>query len=247
MGRRLIARYWLVRTGISVTLLTSGCYATTPVQPPAAAVSEATPSSQADAYGRATPLPTPALPIQSTPSPAPVRTREIPTSTVVLVPFRVVPTPLPTRTPPPQPAPNFAFTFGYGSCAPIKRVLNTFNDTLTQQPPGEEPVTIPFSLSEGDELTIYQKMAAINFFSYPPRFTIPIPENQQMIGADPYPEYSFTARNGDLFVSVQWADSISRPTTTEADNLRELIALLSQTIETHPDFARLPPLSEACA
>ena len=42
-------------------------------------------------------------------------------------------------------------------------------------------------------------------------------------------------------------DEIVRPTSDEADQLRDLIAFLTTIIEGHAELQRLPRLIEACA
>lgn len=178
----------------------------------------------------------------SIPRPVPTATPPPPTQRP-----RIATTPFPTLALSPEPASNFAFTFGYGACQPITRTLNTYNNTLTQQSHSGDPVTVPFQLTDAEQRAIYRKMVDINIFSYPATFSIPVLPGEMYTASSTYPRYTFTARNGDREVSVQWDDEIWSPTTTEADNLRSLIDLLKRTIEQHPDLQQLPPLQEVCA
>jgi len=90
-------------------------------------------------------------------------------------------------------------------------------------------------------------MRAINLFSYPPSYQIPLAEDQIRIISMPHPHYEFRLRNGALLTSITWDDAITRPTSREADNLRSLIDFLKAIIAGHPELRQLPPLNEACA
>jgi hypothetical protein len=162
------------------------------------------------------------------------------------IPKRVPTTPFPTSALPMQPAANFAFTFGYGACQ-ITRVLNTFDNTLMQDSIDTPPITTTFVLAADERSAIYQHMRAINLFAYPATYTIPIPDAATGIYAYPHPRYEFTLRNDALLKTIIWEDQIWRPTSDEADQLRQLIAFLKTTIEGHPEIQQLPRLVEACA
>jgi len=191
-------------------------------------------------------------PLAALPSPSPAAARTVfpitntPAPDHDGVPERVPTTPLPTSALPMQPALNFAFSFGYGSCQ-VTRVLNTFDDTLMQDSIDASPITTTFVLTADERGTIYQRMRAINLFAYPPNYTIPIPDNAPSISAAPHPRYEFTLRNDTLLKTIIWEDAIWRPTSDEADQLRDLIAFLKSTIEGHAEIQRLPRLVEACA
>jgi hypothetical protein len=162
------------------------------------------------------------------------------------IPERIPTTPFPTSSLPAQPAADFAFSFGYGACQ-ITRVVNTFDNTLMQRSVGAAPITITFVLTSGERSTIYQHMRAINLFAYPPTYTIPLPDNITSMSIAPNPRYEFTLRNDTLLTTIVWEDAIVRPTSNEADQLRDLIAFLKTTIEGHAEIQQLPPLVEECA
>ena len=162
------------------------------------------------------------------------------------IPERVLTTPFPTSSLPAQPAANFAFSFGYGGCQ-ITRVLNTFDDTLMQHSIDASPITTTFVLTTDERNVIYQRMRAINLFAYPTTYTIPMPDTAMRIYSAPHPRYEFTLRNDTLLKTIIWEDAIWRPSSDEADQLRDLITFLKSTIEGHPEIQQLPRLIEACA
>jgi hypothetical protein len=162
------------------------------------------------------------------------------------IPDRIPTTPFPTSALPAQPAANFAFSFGYGACQ-ITRVFNSFDNTLTQHSIGASPITTTLVLTANERSAIYQRMRAINLFAYPARYSIPVPDTMIRISHAPYSSYEFTLRNDTLLKTITWEDEISKPTSDEADQLRDLIAFLVSTINGHPELQRIPPLVEACA
>jgi hypothetical protein len=185
------------------------------------------------------------------PSPSSPPATALPTTTTpspdwMGIPERVPTTPLPTIPMPLQPAPNFAFSFGYGGCQ-ITRILNTFDDTLTQRSLNTSPVTTTLLLTADERRAIYQRMRAINLFAYPTTYTIALPDTMVRILSEPHSRYEFTLRNDTLLKTITWEDEISRPTSDEADQLRSLIAFLKATVEGHAEIQRLPQLIEACA
>jgi len=52
-------------------------------------------------------------------------------------------------------------------------------------------------------------------------------------------------RNGGVVHAVAWKDS-SKPTTAEADRLRELFSMMLGFIHGHPEFKRLPVPTVGC-
>src|SRR5581483_10691416 len=148
------------------------------------------------------------------------------------VPERIVTTPFPVVALPEQPDPNFAFSIGYGACT-ITRILDTFTHTLTQHSMDGSSATIAFRLTSDERVTIYQAMKAINLFGYPDVYAIAVPENMMQIISEPHPRYELVLRNGTLNKRITWEDSTSRPTTVEADQLRDLIARIQALVAHH--------------
>lgn len=146
---------------------------------------------------------------------------------------------------PAQPEPDFAFRLTYGSC--FSSSLDTFEQTYRTAVGNGESVTIPLTLSEEQTQTIYQKMAAIDFFRYPETFRITYDENEVVGMVTPATDYHITVRNGERMHSVFWRDEISTPTNRDAEQLRELIQIILQVLDTHPDIQNLPELNFGCA
>lgn len=159
-------------------------------------------------------------------------------------PVQGVPSPLATPPLPAQPEANFAFLFAFGTCS--TDVLDTFEQTYTREINPGDSVTIPIALTDAQMASIYQKMVEINFFDYPEVFEIPVKEGETYGMVTPAPSYRFTVRLGEVTKAVTWADEIVEPTSPEADALRELIQLLLQVIESHPEIQRLPQSNILC-
>ena len=162
------------------------------------------------------------------------------------VPERIATTPFPAVILPDQPESNFAFSIGYGACS-ITRILDTFTDTLTQHSMDGSSASIAFRLSPDERAAIYQAIKTINLFGYPNVYAIVVPENTMQIMTEPHPRYELVLRNGTLNKMITWEDSISRPTTVEADQLRSFIERIRALVANHPEIAQLPPLNEGCA
>ena len=159
-------------------------------------------------------------------------------------PVQGLPSPLATSPFPAQPEANFAFLFAFGTCS--TDVLDTFEQTYSREIKPGDSVTIPIALTDAQMASIYQKMVEINFFDYPEVFEIPVKEGETYGMVTPAPSYRFTVRLGEVTKTVTWTDEIVEPTSPEADALRELIQLLLQVIESHPEIQRLPPSNILC-
>ena len=198
----------------------------------------------------ATPAPAPNALIVRTPSatslPIAPSTQPTPTAEFGDIPERVETTPFPTIPLPIQRAPNFALGFGYGSCR-ITRRLDTFTQTLTQFSLDGTPMTITLTLQPNELDRIYQRMVEIAFFSYPERYTTILPDSMIRIMPNPHPTYEFVVRQDTRMHQVVFEDSVFRPTTTETDNLRDLVRFIREIVEAHTEMAQLPPLQEECA
>lgn len=78
----------------------------------------------------------------------------------------------PVITTPTEPASDFALIFEYGDDCGANR-LDTFRGDFTQERITEPSITLPITITFSDKISIYQKMVAINFFSYPAFYAIP--------------------------------------------------------------------------
>ena len=162
------------------------------------------------------------------------------------VPERIASTPFPAVPLPDHPDSNFAFSIGYGACT-ITRILDTFTDTLTQHSMDGSSAVIAFRLTPDERVAIYQAIKTINLFGYPRVYAIVVPENTMQIMTEPHPRYEVVLRNGTLNKTITWEDSVSRPSTVEAEQLRSFIARIRALVANHSEITQLPPLNEGCA
>ena len=145
-------------------------------------------------------------------------------------------------------ADNFFFVFLDYSCGPVPvNILDTKSATLVHTPlEGTDSVTISLSLTDDELVSIYEKAISIGFFDYPSTFVIP---DDQVLGyMAPALSYQLSMTNGEITNSVSWTDdTMTKPTYTKADELRDLIQLIEETIRSHPEYKQLPGPSFACA
>jgi hypothetical protein len=74
-----------------------------------------------------------------------------------------------------------------------------------------------------------------------------LPDSMIRIMPSPHPTYEFVVRQDTRMHQVVFEDSVARPTTTETDNLHDLVRLIREIVDAHAEMAQLPPLQEACA
>ena len=145
-------------------------------------------------------------------------------------------------------ADNFFFVFVDYSCGAVPvNVLDTKSSTLVHTPLDETvAVTISLRLTDDELASIYKKAISIGFFDYPSTFVIP---DDQVLGyMAPAFSYQLSMTNGEMTNSVSWTDdTMTKPTYTKADELRELIQLIEEIIRSHPEYKQLPGPSFACA
>jgi hypothetical protein len=143
---------------------------------------------------------------------------------------------------------NFAFVFEETPCGTIPmNILDSASETLTHTPIGDShSVTISLSLTDDELESIYQKAISIGFFDYPSEFIIP---NEQVIGYhSPASTYKLSLTNGEMTNSVTWHDdTMTKPSYAEADQLRELMNLIEEIIQSHPEIKQLPEPKAGCA
>jgi len=148
----------------------------------------------------------------------------------------------------PPRADNFAFVFQDFSCSPIPMyVLDTASGKLVYTPLGDKTsTTISLQLSGEEIESIYQKATSIGFFEYPSEFVVP---DNQVIGFHaPSSTYQLSMVNDDRTNDVHWTDDkLTKPSYTKADQLRELMKLIDETIKSHPEVQQLPKPEAGCA
>jgi hypothetical protein len=139
---------------------------------------------------------------------------------------------------PAQPEPNFGFVFEFGSCS--MDTLDTFKGEFTQDRVVEPSITFPLQLSDEQMMMIYGKMLEIDLARYPEEFEIPKPLIGEVVMiSSPY-NYALTVENGESRTSIRWTDNIVQPTTSKADQLRELFRLIIQIVQEYPGYQQLP-------
>jgi hypothetical protein len=132
---------------------------------------------------------------------------------------------------------NLVFKYGYGTVN--KNVLNTFDGTYTKDMVSDPPITIEFSLSDEEMDRIYQKMVEVNFFCYPDKFVIPVPEGEFVGAGSPYQGYYFKVECGHKVKVLQWEDEITNK-NEDTGKLRTLIRLIRDIIESKEEYKNLP-------
>ena len=145
-------------------------------------------------------------------------------------------------------ADNFSFVYQYISCglAPLY-ILDSSKRTLIHTPLGDTTtIAISFPLKDEEIETIYQKAVYIGFFSYPSEFVVP---NDQVVGYQmPASSYELSITNGEMSNSVTWTDgTMTKPEYKESDRLRELMDLIYEIIQSHPEIQQLPKPKAGCA
>ena len=153
----------------------------------------------------------------------------------------------PATTVPPR-TDNFAFIFQGSSCGPNPvNVLDTAERTLVYTPLGDTTsVTISLRLTDDELESIYQKAISIGFFNYPSEFVVP---DDQVLGYQaPASSYKLSMTNGEMTNSVSWTDdTMTKPGYIKADQLRELMNLIDEIIQSHPEVQHLPGPKAGCA
>ncbi len=136
---------------------------------------------------------------------------------------------------------NFAFIFQDYSCGPIPvNTLDSFSGTLVHTPLGDTTsVTVSFLLTDGEIESIYRKAMSIGFLEYPPEFVVP---DDQVLGYQaPSSSYQLSMINGEMSNSVSWRDdTMTKPGYEKANQLRELVNLINEIIQSHPEVQQLP-------
>ena len=153
----------------------------------------------------------------------------------------------PISTTPPH-ADNFAFVFQDFSCGSIPvNVLDTTSGTLVYTPLGDtKSTTISLRLSGNELESVYQKAVSIGFFQYPSEFVVP---DDQILGYHaPASSYQLSMTNDEKRNTVSWTDDkMTKQSYKKADQLRELMNLINEIIQAHPEVQRLPQPKAGCA
>lgn len=144
-------------------------------------------------------------------------------------------------------ADNFAFVFQDFSCGSIPvNVFDTTSGSLVHTPLGDTiSTTISLELSDDELESVYQKAMSIGFFDYPSEFVVP---DDQVLGYQaPSSSYQLSMTNGEMTNSVAWRDdTMTKPEYKKADQLRELMELIDEIIQSHPEVQQLPGPKAGC-
>ncbi len=140
---------------------------------------------------------------------------------------------------------DFGFRFEVGDC--LAERLDTFTSVFTKNLGGEpaRTVTAQISLTDAQMRAIYETLEAIRFFDYPSTF-VGVPIGLRVVGTvTPASTYRLQVRNGGVVHTVLWKDAY-KPTTGEADRLRDLFSMVLGFVHEHPAFKRLPRPTAGC-
>ena len=132
---------------------------------------------------------------------------------------------------------DFGLIFRYGVMA--RNELNTFKGTYTKDMVSDPSITVNLSLSQEELDSIYQKMVEINFFDYPDEFSVSVPAGESFGIVTPYNSYYLKVKYDSKIKELWWEDEIKNE-NTKADQLRELIKLIRDIIESKEEYQKLP-------
>ena len=139
------------------------------------------------------------------------------------------------NTPPGESDFNLTFEYGVGA----KNELNTFDGTYTRDMVLDPSITVELSLSEEELDSIYQKMVEIDFFNYPDEFSVLVAPDDRIGIVTPYNSYYFKVEYDSRVKELRWEDEILKE-NVDADNLRGLINLIRDIIESKDEYKELP-------
>jgi hypothetical protein len=132
---------------------------------------------------------------------------------------------------------GFNFIFKYGVAG--TDTLDTYRDTFTKDMVMDPAVTVNLTLTAGEMDTIHQKMLEIDFFSYPDKFSVDVPEGEPKAELAPYPTYFFRVQDGGRTKELLWHDKYAN-TDIPGGKLLELIKLITNIIESREEYKKLP-------
>jgi len=140
---------------------------------------------------------------------------------------------------------DFGFRFSVGDC--LTERLDTFTGVFTKELGGDPAQTASahIALTDSQMAAIDRAIRDIRFFDYPSPFNGVQTGLQQITCTTPSFTYRLEVRRGGTVHEVLWNDKC-KPTTAEADRLRDLMAMVNAFIHGHPEYKRLPPATAAC-
>jgi len=140
---------------------------------------------------------------------------------------------------------DFGFRFEVEHC--LTEQLDTFSGIFTKNLGGwpARTVTAPIALTDAQMSEVYRTIENIGFFDYPSAFVGVRKDAKVITETRPSDTYRFEVRNAGVVHTVSWRDS-AKPTTVEADRLRDLFSMIRGFIYEHPEFKRLPAPIGGC-
>ena len=132
---------------------------------------------------------------------------------------------------------DFNFIFKYGVTG--RNTLDTLQGTFTKDMVMDAAITIKLTLSGEEMDSIYQKMVEIDFFSYPDKFSVDVPEGELKTEVSPYATYFFRVTYGAKTKELLWHDKLTN-SDEKADKLKELINFIRNIIESREEYKNLP-------
>jgi hypothetical protein len=147
----------------------------------------------------------------------------------------------------PAQAGDFGFRFEVGDC--LTEQFDTFAGVFTKDlggaPARTRIVTARLSLTDAQMSAIYRTIENVRFFDYPSTFVGVRTDAKIITTTSPSKTYRLEVRNAGIVHAVSWDDA-HKPTTVEADRLRDLFLMVLGFIHDHPEFKRLPPAIPSC-
>ena len=150
---------------------------------------------------------------------------------------------------------DFAFRLEYGVCT--TDVLDTFQGTFVRDLGGPvAPLSIPLMLPQHTRELAFQAVVVAHFLDYPSDFVIKPTSNCAVTSSGgscggsisvfaPAYHYKLTVQSAGVTHTVSWQDN-TRPSTEEADRLRNLLLSIIEMIRALPDVQRLPRAQVGC-
>lgn len=137
---------------------------------------------------------------------------------------------------------DFNLIFRYGVDA--RNILNTFDSTFTRDMIVDSSFVIKLVLTSQELDTIYDLFKMIDFYCYPDTFeplqaTTNAKGERVVLDVSPHPTYVFTIQSGGKIKNLWW-DKWTESQSDEAKRLREVIMHIRRTIESKPEYKRLP-------
>jgi len=132
---------------------------------------------------------------------------------------------------------GFNFIFKYGIAG--RNTLDTFQATFTKDMVMDPAITVKLTLTPEEKDTIYQKMLEIDFFNYPDKFSVDVPEGEVKTEVTLYSTYFFRVEYGQRTKELLWHDKYTN-LDIPGNKLMELITLIRNIVESKEEYKKLP-------